>query len=358
MSRHLAKLVFGVLLVTFIASVGKSEDRKNGNDCVSFFRSSEVVRFTSQMKRLSSISDIWPGYRPETIPVLVSRNKPEVSNCVLIFQNGEITHEIVSGENLQFDNGLYFLYLYQPLGGSLPADILSVLIKTKIEKAIAYSIDAFPDTAGQLDYQIYMKGKMDFHLNTVVHEGFHINSIFGAIVGPRPFPWPAWDRQPDRDIGKFCYERDEWKKESYALHAAFKLLYLEGNTEMALSAARDFIKMREERYHKLKDVKVPSSHAPEGVSCEEAESIMELEEGGADFVGTAASIELAIVSPYQVSEHLVDYHDWYYRSGLAQLLLIRKMNKAASLEALQKISTSQNWNQGIFFEFKTFIESH
>ena len=96
-------------------------------------------------------------------------------------------------------------------------------------------------------------------------------------LGNLKIPWPKWDVQRERKIGSLCYVGEEWKNEQNAINAAYKLLYLQNNTKMALSAAQDFIRWREARYKAVKDVRVPSKASKEGVSWEQAESIFHKE---------------------------------------------------------------------------------
>ena len=89
-----------------------------------------------------------------------------------------------------------------------------------------------------------------------------------------------------------------------------------------------------------------------------SESIMELEEGMADYLGTTASLMIGSMSPLQVIEHLSDFHDWYYRSGLAQLLFIYKLAPEKALEITGKISNASIWENGVFNQFENYINQN
>ena len=342
------------LFTPLISNAQKSEVKSSS--CKSFFESKEAKKLVSQLGQLKTINDVWPDYRPESLTTLLTQSSPNHLSCAIVIQKGKVTHRLSFEGQLEFENGLFFMFAGVPIAGKIPLDVIKFFEKEKITSAAFYNLIPFPETADLPDYAQYMLGKDDFHLNVITHEGFHLNSIIAVALGNLKIPWPKWDVQPERKIGSLCYVGEEWKNEQSAINAAYKLLYLQNNSKMALSAAQDFIRWREARYKALKDVRVPSKASKEGVSCEQAEAMLELEEGGADFVGTASSLDLGITSAYQVSEHLLVYHDWYYRSGLAQLLFIRKMSRSESLQSIRRLSSANSWQQGIYWEFKNFVK--
>jgi len=333
-------------------------------DCKDFFNSSSLNSVKAQYKKLLELPFIWKNYRPENYTTVLTNTEDSFGHCAVIIDPSQNIVEVPMANTFTFTNGLYNFYLgNQSLAGSVPVELDNFLKKKKISTALIYNVIKFPESKDIPDYIAHLSGRDDFHLNVIVHEGFHLNIKFANLSGDKTNPWPTWDLQPERDIGKNCYSNEIakpfWEKEKNALNAFVKILLLDrSNLKLAITAARDFIKIRKQRYESLKDIRVPSKFNPNGISCSEAESIMELEEGMADYLGTTASLVIGSMSPLQVIEHLSDYHDWYYRSGLAQLLFIYKLAPEKALEITGKISNASIWENGVFNQFENYINQN
>lgn len=356
MRRGTFFLFFIFCINAFAFSPSALNFERKFNTCDDFFRSEKLSHLVSQYKKLKTLPDIWMGYQPENEVLVISSTDAPNGCAVLIEGQSAPSYHSFKGE-FTYLNGVYNMFFDSTFAGEIPKELKDLFSKKNISRATIYNLSSLPNDIAPDGYEQYLYGRDDFHLNVIVHEAFHLNTIFAKALGREICPWPKWDLQPEREITSYCYKNETWNKENHALVAAFNILYLGNNRENALKAAQAFIERREERYAALVDVKVPSQFVPGGVSCAEAEATLELQEGMADYVGTTASMELGIVTPFQVSGHLTNYHDWYYRSALAQMLFMRKLDPQYALETTQRLANSKNWNEGVFSEFKKFVKS-
>ena len=133
----------------------------------------------------------------------------------------------------------------------------------------------------------------------------------------------------------------------YLLKAAITALTT-GEMETVCVNARAFVEQRRKRW--LSGVRVPSGSPGEAISCAQAESIMELEEGVPDFVAWMTAHQLGIVSTDRVRQRFdATMTQPFYVLGAMQLVVLRHLLGAQFPAATAQIASSSTWESGSIF---------
>ncbi|MGZ5221115.1 MAG: hypothetical protein ACXWC7_13595, partial [Chitinophagaceae bacterium] len=151
-----------------------------------------------------------------------------------------------------------------------------------------------------------------------IHESFHTEVMLRYWFTKKGH-WPKWDRQPDRQGVQSCYTfndsaRTFIQKELVILSNMVEAL-LDGKKDKTCSLGNEYVRAREERYNRIKSVKVKFEDGSGG-DCRTAEAIMELEEGLADYgswtllYNTGKVSKEALLGRYRAMQN-----DHFYLSG-------------------------------------------
>lgn len=327
--------------------------------CDAFANSDAVAKFEAKYALLATMPySLWDDYRPETHTVILTSLKTN-ADCAVVLKAGTRTDVLTLDLPLTMGNGLYD---FQFIGGNEHPGIQNFLRTTGVPRVLLLNLDgtklAIPEP------NAIRMGYNHFDLDLTVHEGFHLNLMFAKMFKhPGAGAWPEWDHQPSRDkLGGLCYSSPKAKPlfdiEMKALVRAVKLALVDRRPDLAINAGREFIQRRAERYAALADVRVPSHSVAEGISCAQAEAIMELEEGMADFLGVGTIHKLGLINDSQALEHVaVDSGDSsFYRFGSGQMLLVHALKGAEISEITGRIARSKSWEDGVHAEFKKALE--
>lgn len=182
-----------------------------------------------------------------------------------------------------------------------------------------------------------------------IHEAFHVE-----VQAPRWYAstgaWPAWDRQPDRPGVPACYAASsEVEAELTAERAQLVQLVsslLDADSTTACSAGASFLAHRTARYDLLRDVHVARYDSTAG-SCREAEAIMELEEGTADYASWVPLFNLGQASrDLLLRRYRAVQQDVFYMTGNMQLHAIRLMYPDSMAAVAARIAQSSGPDEG------------
>jgi hypothetical protein len=182
-----------------------------------------------------------------------------------------------------------------------------------------------------------------------IHEAFHVE-----VQAPRWYAstgaWPAWDQQPDRPGVQACYTSSSEVEAALAREredlVALVTGLLDSDSVRACSAGASFLSQRAARYGMLHDVHVARYDGTAG-SCREAEAIMELEEGTADYASWVPLFELGQATRDQLlRRYRAIQQDAFYLTGNMQLHAVRLMYPDSIAAVANRIATSDGPDEG------------
>ena len=310
----------------------------------------------------------WSDYRTEQHPlVLLGPDRPAPPTCALVWRGRELARLALAEPVEKADPFRY--WTSDPIGPravpvmkalgelmrSAPRDLATALASIGVTRAMMLRIDFDPGPFAALDLSRYF-GSLDvLRFLWVVHETFHLCSQFPVWLDqPARYAWPAWDHQPSRpELVARCYggkaaplARDE----RAALFEAFGAVYRRRDRSAACAAVRSFLAARAARYASLADSRVATAETP--IGCEQAEAIMELEEGVPDYIANAIALDVGAVSLDQVEaafQHPII--EPFYAHGAFQLLVLRRLlDRDALRAATERIATSADYKSSITHE--------
>ena len=115
---------------------------------------------------------------------------------------------------------------------------------------------------------------------------------------------------------------------------------IDGKKSEACTLGKEYLKAREHRYRQLKDLKVKIDDGSE-FDCQAAESIMELEEGMADFESWTLLYNTGKVSKKELlSRYRALQNDHFYLSGCMLMHAITLMTKNPENKIMDEIIRS------------------
>lgn len=182
-----------------------------------------------------------------------------------------------------------------------------------------------------------------------IHEGFHVTVQSPRWLGTGG-EWPEWDLQPDRAALQACYTASPGVEE--AIGAEREALYglvdalLEGDRPTACRAGEEFLARRDERYAELSTVRVARHDGTPG-DCGEAEGLMELEEGTADYASWVSLYDLGLASRDRLAaRYEAQQNDWFYLSGAMQWHAVQLLAPDRMLDITRQVATSAGPAEG------------
>ena len=239
-----------------------------------------------------------------------------------------------------------------PSRGTQPAAVASWLESVGANRAtiVPAAIDDFPMELSSLA-----------KLQVALHEGFHVQVQSPHWAGRDPAGgsrgrassgpgWPAWDRQPDRTGLPRCYRSTKEvaaaaEAERAALTGMVESL-LDGVPTAACRAGAEFLDRRQARYRLMTDVAVARADSTPG-TCREAEAVMELEEGTADYASWTQLFELGLVSRAGLMRrYRAVQNDVFYLTGAMQLHAIALMRPEGMADVARRIGRSGSPEEG------------
>jgi hypothetical protein len=229
-------------------------------------------------------------------------------------------------------------------GWTQPDEIVRVLSDAGADRAVL--VPVAPNI--KLPFEISDAQLFDLAL----HEAFHVTAQAPAWLGARgEHAWPAWDRpQPDRRaLGSTCYQAPAGMTDRSSLERAAAAVLDHRDVPAVCAEATAFIAARRARWANLAASTVAAVEGP-AMSCEQAEAIMELDEGVADFVAWMTALESGNVTARRVKQRFAaDQADVFYLTGAMQLVVLRRLAGSAFADITRDIATSSTWQSGNIF---------
>jgi hypothetical protein len=188
-----------------------------------------------------------------------------------------------------------------------------------------------------------------FKVQLAIHEAFHVGVQMPRWYGDTG-AWPVWDRQPDRAGVQACYTATPaveaaLREERESLVLLIDHL-LDADTAGACTAGEDFLSRRAGRYEMLGGVTVAREDSTPA-TCGEAEALMELEEGTADYASWAVLYDLGQASREQLMRrYRAQQNDVYYLTGAMQLHAVQLMRPDGMSQVVEEIAASRSPEDG------------
>jgi hypothetical protein len=338
--------------------------------CDTFFASPGLQRVLGMLDKLATIdAPPWSNYRTEQHPlVLLGPDRPAPPTCALVWRGHELAR-LALAEPVEMKTGPYRFWTSDPIGPhavpamkdlgelmtSAPQDLATALASIGVTRAMMLRIDFEQGPLATLDLSRYFSSLDVLRFLWIVHETFHLYSQFPVWLDqPARYAWPAWDHQPSRpELVATCYGGKDAplaKDERAALFEAFGAVYRHRDRSAACPAVQKFLAARAARYASLADARVATAETP--IGCEQAEAIMELEEGVPTYIANVIALDVGVISLDQLEagfqQPLIEP---FYGHGAFQLMVLRRLlDRDALRAATERIAKSADYNGGITHE--------
>lgn len=316
-------------------------------DCATFDQP-DARRLVAALDTMAAVPPVWGTFTIANHPiVLVSQSTtPEEPACAAIWRHRRPLQVLTVERGVRFSTPLYGMWNGDPVGPNarvrqLPGTGDSPTIPPALERAlrgggdtrvvIIHAILDFDRMGALGDAMRQMRADPVRLLAPIaVHESYHLHSQFPAWLDqPGRYAWPAWDVQPDRRaLVAQCYNgSDAIKAALRAEMAALEKAWLSSLTARddtsrtrVREESRAFIDARHARYALLDTVRIGSPGAP--LTCEQAEDVMELQEGVSQWIGFATAVRAGVVAPASAGRQSAEA---FYVMGLFQLDILRNL---------------------------------
>lgn len=336
--------------------------------CAATWADSTALDFVNQLELATGEAHpVWSNYRlGDGAVVLHAGKSTDSTECLGLWKGGKVIDYLNTSETPRLATPLYGYYLNfedqkegfeSPLTKvtQQPNSINQWLEEKDIESAVLMPVD-FPN----FPFKIPALKKMQI----AIHEAFHVEvTLRHWYTGNGP--WPVWDKQPDRKGLQNCYNASTELQEAFEheRNELIKLIeaLLDKDKPAARKAGNEFIRLRTERYASLKDVRIKRQDDTE-CDCAEAENIMELEEGLADYASWTMLYDIGLASREGlIQRYRALQKEPFYLTGAILMHAVSLMNDGNVNGIIEQIATSANHDSGapmpIFEkEFKKFSQ--
>lgn len=201
-----------------------------------------------------------------------------------------------------------------------------------------------------------------YKVQLAIHEAFHVEVMLRywyTDIGH----WPAWDQQPDRKGVQVCYTyedsaRTAIQRELDTLADMIEAL-MDGLQQRACTLGHQYLDARTKRYERLQQITVALGNGQPG-DCLTAESLMELEEGLADYASWTFLYDRGLAGrDVLLKRYRASQHDHFYLSGNMLMHAILLMShQPASAIAAKIIGSSSVRSGSLFTLFRETLESY
>lgn len=343
-------------LITLACASPQSNEEANtplpSAACQAAWADSTAMEFVAQLETSTSTNHpVWPGYElGDGAVILHAGFTPDSTACLGLWQHGKAIDYTTSEAIPKLSTLLYGYYMnFEGMESSdnplvslsqQPAPISQWIESHGLKSAVLMPVD-FPNFP--FDIPALMK------MQIAIHESFHVEVMLHYwFTGMGN--WPAWDEQPDRPGVQQCYQHNEtvqsaFREEKSALTAMIEAL-LDDDSGLACEKGNEFLKLRSQRYSLLGEVTVKRQDESLG-DCAEAENIMELEEGLADYASWTMLYETDIAIREQlIRRYNAQQNDSFYLTGAMLMHAISIMHEGAIFEVINDINQSETVEQG------------
>lgn len=296
--------------------------------------------------------DVWPAYRlGDGAVVLHAGNTDDDQACLGLWKHGKILAYAAMEETPKLATPLYGYYLN--FGTPEDTTMLPLSTLSKQPEAISQWLDEHSIDSAVLmpvDFPKFpFKIPTLMKVQTAIHEAFHVDVMIRYWFTGTGH-WPAWDKQPDRSSLQNCYAASDTAKEAIRseqllLANLVQALVAEENAQ-ACDLGSSFLESRANRYDLLADVTVPRYDGTPG-SCQEAENIMELEEGLADYASWTMLYDIGTASWEDLHRrYQAIQKEPFYLTGAMLMHAATLMHDGETTALINAITTSQTVQEG------------
>lgn len=335
-----------------IASCGDQPEPTPSADCEPLWAADAAREFVQVLINTTEADQtVWYDYDLGDGAYVLHAGRSEAgSECLGVWRDGRAVGFASADEEPTLLTPLYGYYFSSDWHGSPDAAILQ---RAKQPEAIR----AWLEESGVGSAVVMPVAPRDFPLDLsafdkvqiAIHEGFHV-----SVQAPRWYAstgdWPGWDIQPDRSGVQSCYTSSEAAaaavQEERATLVGLIDNLLDGDSASACGAGAEFLSRRTARYELLADIEVARSDGTSG-SCGEAEALMELEEGTADYASWTVLYDLGQTSRDRlIRRYQAIQDDIFYLTGAMQLHAVELMQPDHMAEIIEEIIGSRTVEEG------------
>ena len=316
-------------------------------------------------KSTSGHHPVWPGYSMEDGSYIIDAGQLKSGeHCFGLWQKGKLRAYACFDQTLRMLTPLYSYFLQYPGMDTIPSEPFF----HTADKAPAFKIWMENEGVSSAVYMPMDFSKLPFTIPTYVkvqlatHEAFHIE-VMMRYWFTKKGAWPSWDKQPDRPGVQVCYTyedsaRTQIQKELGILADMVEAL-LDGKKDKACLLGGLYLTAREARYQRLKNVTVKLADGVEG-DCSQAESLMELEEGLADYASWGILYNNGFVSKADLlKRYRAQQKDHFYLSGCMLMHAVVLMSGEDPNKTIQRIVKSSSLKDGSLLDvFSSAFEKY
>lgn len=324
--------------------------------CATTWADSTAMDFVNQLELATKTGhSVWNGYKlGDGAVVLHAGKSADSTECLGLWKSGKVISYTETSEGPKLSTPLYGYYLNfeNPKEGyenplteisQQPADIRQWLEGYNVRSAVLMPVN-FP----KFPFKIPALVKTQI----AIHEAFHVEVMIRHWYTGRG-AWPAWDHQPDRKGLQSCYNTNEEVKlalqEERAKLSNLIEALLDGDKSASCLAGNEFLTQRALRYELLKDVTVNRQDETQ-CDCQEAENIMELEEGLADYASWTMLYNIGLSSREALlRRYRAIQNEPFYLSGAMLMHAVSLMNNGEVSDIINDIANSSGQDVGAPF---------
>ena len=325
---------------------GELRPVRTRSTCREAFSDSLAARELGALERVAAVRPVWDDYRLARHPLLLladssHRGGARTPVCAAVWRAGKALRIIELTERPPFSTPLYGM-IDLGAAGSGP------LRAAGVSRAVVLQIPLDLHRLGTLGATLIRMhaDAAAIHADLATHESFHLQVQIPAwLAQHRKYRWPAWDIQPDRaELRERCYAGSPaiaaaLDSELGALLAAFTAVAADSthrDPDAGLRHARRFVEARAAR-RRLQDG-LTVTRSGEQISCGLAEDLMELEEGTAQWIGQATSLEAGLTTMTALHGlYAGTQPEAFYKTGPLQLWVLDGL---LGHEALRRVTRS------------------
>lgn len=341
-----------VWLLFVVAACGREALPTPPPECATVWNGADASDLIEQLLQATGADrNVWTDYDVGDGAYVLFASVPDSSGtCVGIWQDGRALSFALTAEQPGLLTPLYGYYFRSDwYGGSddpmVEESAQPLSVRTWLESTGVQSAIILPVTVR--DFPIELSALVKVQL--AMHEAFHVD-----VQGPRWWAstgnWPTWDEQPDRSGLQACYAANDevaaaFEAERQQLVSLIESL-LDSDTATACESCRAFLAQRMARYEMLADVHVLRQDSTEA-SCAEAEAILEIEEGTADFASWTVLYDLGLASrELLIRRYSAIQNDAFYMTGNMQLHAVQLMQPDSMMDVMRRIAESTGPDDG------------
>ena len=351
---------------SFIKNYAATQSDDDSCQCEKLWTNNIAKSFSDSLLLFLSKKDakIWEGYSLEK-PVIVLNGGQLLNgrNCIRVFKNGKILTAQAMESVPAMLTPLYSYYLDYSHQGNIEDSTFFKTVRTGSDFHILMR-------SLQVDAAVYMPvefPKFPFTIPTLtkiqlaLHESFHIEVQLRYWYTQRG-KWPAWDKQPDRQSVQLCYSYNDSLKTMIRAERNYLSLMiealLENDKQKAIKTGQEFIDSREKRYALVQPVKIKSKEG-DYIDCREAEDILELEEGLADYASWTILFNTGLVSKTGLLQrYRAEQLEYFYLTGAMLFHTMTLMEQVDGKKLSKRVWNSSNSKKGGLYElFKKSFQS-